>query len=162
MTSLVLGPVVFKDYEIPESVKGLAGKHTLAVHKLVGGQRVIDALGPDDDDRGWHGRLQGADATDRAQLLDALRVSGGQLPMSVGAFFAIVVISHLNLIFERSYQILYEIEVMVVDSGVNAGVAQSPVLDALVGGDISSAQTAAASFLSNAESLASDLSSLGD
>jgi hypothetical protein len=161
MTSLVLGPVVFKDYEIPESVHGLSGKQTTAKHSLLGGRRVVDAMGPDDDDPHWSGRLQGGDATSRALLLDSLRIQGAQLPFSVGSFFALVVIDHLQLTFERSYQILYDISVVVVSSsaGLDFGV---PVLDDLVNGDISAAQGAVAVLTANANAVASDLSNISE
>jgi hypothetical protein len=51
---LVLGPVAFSDFEDPERIR-FGGAQRLAVHKLPGGARVIDALGPDDTEIGWSG-----------------------------------------------------------------------------------------------------------
>jgi len=36
------------------------GAQMMAIHKLIGGQRVIDTLGPDDENISWTGRFVGA------------------------------------------------------------------------------------------------------
>src|SRR5690242_17085448 len=77
---LVLGPVAFSDFEVPERIR-FGGAQRLTVHKLPGGARVIDALGPDDTELGWSGIFAGPDATERALLLDQLRVRGAVLPL---------------------------------------------------------------------------------
>jgi hypothetical protein len=42
--TLTLGGVVFADFEIPDSISS-GGEQMLTVHKLPGGNRIIDALG---------------------------------------------------------------------------------------------------------------------
>ena len=81
--SLTLGPVAFAGFEIPSSIT-LGGRQRLAIHKLPGGLRIIDALGPDPADLAWSGIFTGPDAADRARLLDAMRVGGLHLPAGVG------------------------------------------------------------------------------
>jgi len=78
--SLILGGFTFIDYAIPEEVPQ-GGEHHLVVHKLIGGNRVIDAMGPDDADISWSGRFQGPTATPKANALDPLRRAGAQLPL---------------------------------------------------------------------------------
>ena len=58
-----------------EPAKGLA-RH------LIGGQRVIDTLGPDDEDIQWSGRFFGAGALSTCLALDSLRAAGQVLPLS--------------------------------------------------------------------------------
>ena len=58
---LLLGPIAFTDYSPPECMP-FGGRQQMAVHKLIGGQRVIDTLGPDDEDIQWSGRFFGAGA----------------------------------------------------------------------------------------------------
>jgi hypothetical protein len=112
---LILGDIAFQDYEIPERIE-FGGKQALATHKLIGGRRVIDAMGPDDHDPTWSGRLQGETATERALRLEEMRRAGALLALSFGDFFYQVVISDLKLTFERSYQILYALTVTIVSS----------------------------------------------
>ena len=44
--SLTLGPVAFAGFELPSSIT-LGGHQRLAIHRLPGGIRIIDALGPE-------------------------------------------------------------------------------------------------------------------
>lgn len=146
MTALVLGGIVFADYEIPAKLH-FGGKQTLAVHKLLGGVRVVDAMGPDDDDPSWSGRFQGPNATDRARALEALRASGAQVPLVFGAFMYLVVVSQVSCEYERWYQIPYAVTCTVVMSANGGGFAGAPAsLDALVAGDIAAVASLASAF----------------
>lgn len=75
-----LGDFVFQGFEVPETVVW-GGSQQLAVHKLIGGTRVIDAMGRDDADIQFSGVLLSVDASDRADDLDQLRVQGQPLPL---------------------------------------------------------------------------------
>lgn len=135
--ALVLGPIVFTDYAIPESVSH-GGAQALAVHKLLGGDRVVDAMGPDQSEIAWSGRFQGASASAQATSLDALRQSGIQVPLVFGLNFYLVVVSKVSLNFERTYQITYQISCTVVSSVGSILGQVVATLDDLVSTDISS------------------------
>lgn len=107
---LILGDIVFADFEIPSKISGLGGKQTLAKHVLLGGARVTDAMGQEDGDPSWEGRFRGDNATDRAQALDAMRISGQEFSLSWGVFFYSVVIEEFTFDYERSYEIPYRIK----------------------------------------------------
>ena len=62
MGLLTLGSIVFDGFEVPSRVE-FGGEQQLAVHKLIGGARVIDALGRDDAALRWRGVLSGAEAS---------------------------------------------------------------------------------------------------
>lgn len=148
MAALVLGGIVFKEYEIPESLK-FGGSQTAAVHKLIGGSRVVDAMGPDDKDPSWSGRFQGADATDRARALEALRVSGAAVPLVFGAFMYLVIVNHVDCDYERPYQIKYSVNCIVVLSASGGTFAALPAtLDALVTADLAIVGTLVSSLRS--------------
>lgn len=70
-----LGDVDFTGFEVPEKVT-VGGQQQMTVHKLTGGERVIDVMGRDDRALEWSGYLKGPDAVTRAQQLDAMRVAG--------------------------------------------------------------------------------------
>ena len=135
--ALVLGGFTFTDYAIPEQVS-LGGEHKFVVHKLIGGTRVVDAMGPDDSDISWTGRFQGPDAVSKAMALDQLRISGAQVPLIVDSQFRLVGVHKFEWDYQRWYQILYKISCLVVSSpgGLFGSVAS---LDGLVAADINAA-----------------------
>jgi hypothetical protein len=112
-TFLTLGQITFANFEIPEKIN-FGGSQSLAVKQLVGGQRVIDAMGRIDDDISWSGLLFESTASFRAQFLDTLRVSGSPQPLTWGIFNYLVVVKEFKANFERYYQIPYTITVTVI------------------------------------------------
>jgi len=140
--ALILGGFIFTDYAIPESVM-LGGEHHFVVHKLIGGDRVVDAMGRDDEDIIWSGRFQGEGATSKAMAIDALRISGAQVPLIVDTQFYMVGVHKFNWLYERSYQIQYKISCVVVAGGLGGGGAIGPVttLDSSVAADLGATTT---------------------
>lgn len=143
--ALVLGGIVFTDYAIPEQVSQ-GGEHNLVVHKLIGGNRVVDAMGPDDADISWSGRFQGPSATPQAMALDQLRRAGSQLPLMVDSQAYTVVIKKFEFDYQRSYQILYRITCVVVAS-LSGSIAAPATLDVLVAADMGLAAGLVSSFV---------------
>lgn len=111
--TLTLGGVVFQGFEIPESIN-FGGQQMLAVHKLPGGTRVVDAMGPDDADIRWSGRFRGPSAEQRATLLDYMRRQGNQILLSWGLHRFQVVIREFTANYQRDTEITYSIACMVV------------------------------------------------
>lgn len=97
--ALLLGPVEFRSLEIPSQIN-FGGAQRLAVHQLLGGQRVIDALGRNDGEILFNGTFSGTDASLRARLVDELRSAGNPLPLVWDVFFFTVLIAQ----FEAEYQ----------------------------------------------------------
>lgn len=110
---LTLGDFVFADTEIPERIV-IGGEQRLALHKMVGGARVIDAMGRDDAPLEWRGLMRGADALARVRYLDGLRIAGNQLVLSWSELQYMVVVKDFRAEFEREYQIPYHISCEVV------------------------------------------------
>lgn len=112
---LSLGPFVFDGFAVPEKLPA-GGRQHLVVHKMPGGSRTIDAMGPDDIDRAWSGTMWGAAALSDALTLDALRRSGEPLPYSNGVEARSVVI--LEFLYEvRKFQCVeYSIILTPTDS----------------------------------------------
>lgn len=110
---LKLGDFVFSDSEIPEKIP-FGGEQALVVHKLVGGGRVIDAMGRDDMALSWSGLLRGQNALQRARFLDTMRVEGRALKLTWHEFSYQVVIKSYHADFERFYKIPYQISCEVV------------------------------------------------
>ncbi len=112
-TFLTLGAITFTNFEIPERIN-FGGQQALAIKQLVGGKRIVDAMGRIDDDISWSGLMFESTATFRAQFLDAMRIQGIPLPLTWGQFNYQVVIKSFQASFERTYQIPYSITVTVI------------------------------------------------
>lgn len=139
---LVLGPVAFDGFEVPPSLR-FGGKQVLAVHRLPGGGRVIDAMGRDDAELRWQGVFSGAEAGERARLLDVMRIAGLPLPLSWDAFFYTVLISDLELDYTNPWWIPYRISCTVVLDATAAIVDAAVSVATAIGQDL----TAAAAYI---------------
>lgn len=93
--SVVLGDFVFRDWEIPEKISW-GGAQKVNVHKLVGGDRVIDSMGPDHADLTWSAAFLSDDATERAYTIDKMRKDGQVRPFTFGGRFYNVVVSNFS------------------------------------------------------------------
>jgi hypothetical protein len=112
-TFLTLGPVTFANFEVPERIN-FGGAQALSVKQLVGGARIIDAMGRIDNDISWSGLFFGSTAMYRAQYLDTLRTQGAPLPLTFANFNYSVVIKEFSCSFERTYQMPYRITCTVI------------------------------------------------
>jgi hypothetical protein len=164
--TLTLGPITFADFEIPREVP-FGGAQTLVVKKLVGGDRVIDAMGRDDRDIGWSGRFRGALAEVRARQLDLIRIQGQQQLLSWSSLRFLVVVERFEASFEQPFEIPYSISCVVMQDLSVPILPAQPDVDATIFGDLNGAgglaseinvaqiTTAVASVASAANSVAS-------
>jgi hypothetical protein len=143
---------VFQDFEVPCGIN-FGGTQRLAVHRLPGGVRVIDALGRDDANICFGGIFYGDDATLRARLLDEMRASGALLPLTWDVFFYTVVISQFQADYATSNWIPYKITCTVLRDEASALIEAVLSLGATVLSDVGSA-------ISQAGSAGVDISSL--
>jgi len=67
------------------------------IHNLVGGGRVVQLIGPEPVRRRLQGCFTGADAADRAQLLEAMRDAGVPVPLAIGPWNEMVVVTRVVL-----------------------------------------------------------------
>lgn len=143
MSNITLGGFQFQGFEIPESVP-LGGSQDKTTHTLLGGARVVDAMGPSERDITWSGRFQSSDAVDRAKSLEALRIAGLALPLVVDSEFRTVIITEFSWVYERAYQVTYSITCHVVVQPVEADDLIS--LAVAIALDLASAFAAVTSF----------------
>lgn len=112
-TTLNLGQFQFAGLEIPPSLK-FGGSQDLAVHKLIGGTRVIDAMGRSDHALEWSGIFMGATAVDRARFLDTLRVQGLPQALTWAQFSYQVIVHEFEADYQRYFQVPYRISCEVI------------------------------------------------
>ncbi|MFC3109936.1 LysM peptidoglycan-binding domain-containing protein [Undibacterium arcticum] len=173
-TYLSLGDLNFSRFEVPEHIQ-FGGDQALAVHELVGGKRIVDAMGRQDKPLEWSGQFIGADANDRARYLNYLRIAGKPLILSWGEYAYSVVVKTALMDYRRAYEIPYSISCMVVedltlpvtasppasvDSAINDDMTTSNSLGGLIGdgpltaalGTLNTAISAVSSFANAAQS----------
>jgi hypothetical protein len=137
---LQLGDVAFERFEVPESLP-FGGDQMLATKTLVGGVRVIDAMGPDDRPVDWSGLFLGKYAGQRAQLLDAMRREGKPHPLSWGRHSYTVIIGSFEAQFQRKYQIPYRISCVVVEDLATPSASEAQAsLDDQIEQDVQNAE----------------------
>ena len=132
---LTLGSIQFTQREIPDTIN-FGGKQKLAIHRNIGGTRVIDAMGPDPAPIKWAGKFYGTNAASRARSCDELRKAGMQVRLSWGSFSYQVVVSNFHAVYKHEWEIRYQIEVEVVTDG--QATQFTPTLTQAVTNDLSS------------------------
>lgn len=145
-TILTLGGVAFEKMEVPEEIEGLGGEQALVVHRMIGGKRVVDAMGADEDDISWDGIFRGSQALQRAQAIDRMRRAGLPVEVSFGELVYTVVIQRFQFRYQRFYEIPYRILLVVksndndpAPTGAQVGIDEMVASDATLGGGLASA-----------------------
>jgi hypothetical protein len=140
---LTLAGISFTGYSPPDSMMA-GGKQAMVVHKLPGGQRVIDTLGPDEAEISWRGTFFGNDAYSNAQALDAIRAAGAEVPLTWGGQYRIVIIEHFIYHVRRlPAWVEYEISCTVaVNPMLGSQGATVSTIDTLVSSDLATATAA--------------------
>lgn len=139
--ALVLGSVTFQSFEVPARITGIGGEQGIVVHQLLGGARVIDALGRDDHPISWSGAFRGANAQARADAIDQIRVAGQAVNLTWADRSYSVIVKEFTVSWERTYQQPYSITCIVVQDNSTAATASTSTLDDLVGGDTAEIDT---------------------
>lgn len=88
---MVLGDLVLSDFALPERVS-YGGAQAMTVHRLPGGARVIDTMGPDEAEISWSGIFLGIAAELQAATLDAIRQVGQPVLLAWGVHVVQVVV----------------------------------------------------------------------
>jgi len=111
--SLTLGPVRFQPLELPQSMP-VGGTQDAEKHKLPGGAKVVDVMGPDEEDKAWTGIFMGQDASTRIRLLNSLRVSGQPVTLAWDIFSYQVIVTAFHADTRSNDAMPYKITCMVI------------------------------------------------
>jgi hypothetical protein len=134
---LTLGGITFDAFSTPRRM-GAGGKHALVVHKLPGGSRVIDTLGPDEDNIAWDGEFFGNSTMGSVLALDGMRAAGQVISLTFAGQFRSVIIDHFSYRWRREpVWAEYNISCIVYQnpSFGNLGGAVA-IIDTLILGDL--------------------------
>ena len=110
---VTLGGVILRPTEVPDNIP-FGGSQMVASKTLIGGTRIVDAMGRNDADLEWSGRFWGADALSRAQLFDAMRIAGQPVNLFWAGLSFSVVIKRFIPNFTRINNIPYSITCEVI------------------------------------------------
>lgn len=147
--TLTLDGFVFQDFEIPDEMPW-GGAQSLSSKKLIGGARIVDAMGADDRPIEWTGRFRGADAVSRALQLDTKRRAGKSVALTWGQFSYQVKIASFLPIYQRDNEIPYSISCEVISQAPASTAASSIGVDQMVGADMASISSLSASIMAEA------------
>jgi hypothetical protein len=141
---LTLGGIPFDGFSTPSHM-GAGGKQAMVIHKLPGGSRVIDTLGPDDENISWSGEFFGNDAFTNALALDGMRAAGAVVPLTfAGQFRSVVIDSFTYKVRRLPVWVEYQISCAVYQNPSLGDLSiSSSSVDTLVSSDLSTAAAAA-------------------
>jgi hypothetical protein len=151
-----LGSINFQDFEIPQTLR-FGGRHRLTVHSLANGRRIIERLGPDDDEIQFRGIFSGPTAEARARALDNLRLSGEIVWLTWKSFRRLTIVKSFIADYHSPWWIPYQVSCVVVYQA-RISPSQGSGLAGLVTADLSSALSAAAGSMISLTSLQAALS----
>ncbi len=89
---VTLGGVTLTGLATPERMPW-GGRQQLVIHRMPGGGRVIDAMGPDEKPLEFSGYFQGPSASSQARQIDNMRQAGKPVSLAWGSFSRQVIIS---------------------------------------------------------------------
>lgn len=137
---LTLGGIAFDDFSTPSEMM-FGGNQAMVIHKLPGGQRVIDTLGPDDAPITWSGQFFGNDAYATSLVLNGMKDAGQVVPLTWGGQFRLVIIDRfLPKVKRMPTWVLYEISCTVYQNPMQGNLSTSTSsIDSLVSDDLSTA-----------------------
>lgn len=131
-----LGGIALDLWETPEQII-IPAEQRLAKHVMIGGQRQIDAMGPDPEPIVWRGRARGANATGDMMAIRAMCIAGQQVQLTWNEFSFTVIIAKFLPIYRRPIEWEYAITVEIVDDPqADSGGGIYASVDSLVGADM--------------------------
>ena len=106
--TLQLGQFVFSGFEMPEQI-AFGGEQRLAIYRMVGGTRIIQAMGDDDAPIAWSGLFLGSDALSRVDDLQVMRSDGLSQTLTWGDRRYTVLLRTFTPVYETPYRISYSL-----------------------------------------------------
>lgn len=140
VTRLVLDDYEFEDFEIPDRINW-GGRQALSIKKLVGGVRIIEAMGADDDPISWEGRFRGPEAVARARFIDGKRKAGKPVALFWNELAFTVVIERFEPDFTAPMEVPYRICCEVLqDEAAPVTSLSTPTVDDAIASDLETAE----------------------
>ena len=117
---MILGDITFRDFEVPPTIQ-FGSSQRLAIHRLGGGGRVIDALGTDDADIDFSGTLSGTDAVERAAQISVLCGAGTPTALAWDTYYFRVIVKEFNADYRSNRWIPYRLSCIICSTDAAFG-----------------------------------------
>jgi hypothetical protein len=145
---VTLGTVTLQGFEVPDSAPW-GGGQALTVHKLIGGARVIDAMGVDDRAMTIRGTFLSPDADDRALQVDVMRKAGLPVPFSWSNHVYLVVIKAFEPEYQRPDRVPYALTLEILQDSTQPPASPDPSDDDLFNASLASIGQSLSSLAAN-------------
>jgi hypothetical protein len=142
---VLLGAVTLQGFEVPDTAPW-GGDQALTVHKLIGGARVIDAMGIDDRAITIKGTFLSPDADQRALQVDVMRKAGQPVQFAWHSHVYLVVIKSFQPEFQRPDRVPYTLTVEILQDQTQPIGIPEPSDDDLFGSALGAIGTALVSL----------------
>ena len=154
---ITLGGLSLNGYEVPDVLR-VGGQQSLVVHKLPGGQRVLQSMGDDPAQLTLSGKFVGPTAATRARQFEAMRKTGQQLTLSAAGISVQAVVASFSYDFQLQGAVVpYQLTVEIVTQVALSSSLSSSSLSSLVGSDLGSAITSVSATLSSVSAYATNV-----
>lgn len=153
---VTIGSLTLTGMEVPRLIRD-GGTQQVAVHRLPGGGRVIDAVGNDPDRLELTGTFVGPTAIERARVLKQMRIAGVPVPFSgAGLSLMVRIVQYSYDYAQKGVVIPYR---LVLEQPPQAATGTNVVsgLSALVGADTGSALSGLTDALANVSTIAGNM-----
>ncbi len=154
---VTLGSMTFAGFEVPDQLR-VGGEQTLVVHKLPGGDRVIQAMGNDPDRLTLSGRFIGPTAQSRAQQVEALRRGGAPQKFGIAGLSMRVLVMAFSYDYQQKGAWLpYTLVLEILPQVATSSSLSSSSLSSLVGSDLAGAITSVTATLGSVSAYAQNV-----
>ncbi|MEZ7136820.1 hypothetical protein [Komagataeibacter sp. SM21] len=153
---VTIGGLTLTGMEVPDLIRD-GGTQQVAVHRLPGGNRIIDAVGNDPDRLELSGRFVGPTAYERALLLKQMRIRGQPVQFTGAGLSLTVKIVQYSFDYQRKggvipYRLVLE---QPPQMAVTSAITSS--LSALIGSDAASSISGITGALDDVSTIASNI-----
>ncbi|WP_148506021.1 hypothetical protein [Tanticharoenia sakaeratensis] len=153
---VIVGTVSLTGMEVPSELT-VGGQQKLVIHRLPGGEELIDVAGNDPDRLELHGYFVGPYAYARAQELEGIRKQGLPVTFSVaGLSWRVFVAAYQYTYQSKGAVIPYRLTLERQETARNKVPATTKEQSQSVGNDIGTALTSLAGAVGNISQTASD------
>ncbi|BAK82888.1 hypothetical protein D3W54_15170 [Komagataeibacter medellinensis] len=153
---VTIGALTLTGMEVPRLIRD-GGTQQVAIHRLPGGGRIIDAVGNDPDRLELEGTFVGPTALARARALKQMRVAGAPVAFSgAGLSLMVRIVQYSYDYQQKGIVIPYRLVLEQPNQTATSGAGTS-TLSALVGADGASALSGVSGALANVATIAGNI-----
>ncbi|WP_075595566.1 hypothetical protein [Novacetimonas hansenii] len=154
---VTIGDLTLTGMEVPDLIRD-GGSQQVAVHKLPGGNKIIDAVGNDPDRLELSGRFVGPTAYERALSLKSMRIAGQPVQFTGAGLSLLVKIVQYSFDYQNKGIVIPYRLVLEQPAQMATTTGNSSALSALIGDDATSAISSITDAVSDVSTIAGNIS----